>query len=190
MIKQKWVACLVAFAAFGVSLPALADAPATSNVIQIGLGFRYGFELEEGDFNPWGPGLGIAAGYTLPVMPIYVGGNFDYFFGDTLESPLGELSGNIWQLMGEGGYDIGIGGGLVLRPKLGLGIAGLSQEVCITNVGMGETCGDDSEVEFAAAPGVTFVYLGPISLTLDLRYDMIFAEETGNALIVSAGIGF
>jgi Outer membrane protein beta-barrel domain len=160
--------------------------PATANSVRLGLGFRYGFELEEGDFNPWGVGLGVEAGYTLPNA-VYLGANFDYFFGDKQQTALSEVSGNIWQVMGEGGYDLGLGSNFVIRPKTGIGVAGVKSEVCLTGAG----CTSDSGTHFAIAPGATFMLLTPaFFLSLDFRYDMIFADEqTLNALIFSAGIG-
>ena len=119
---------------------------------------------------------------------IYVGGVFEYFFGDTRQLPGGEVSGNIWQFMGEGGYDIGLGDVVVVRPKAGLGLASLNGEGCIDGAG----CTDNSETNLAFAPGTTFILLTQsLSLSLDLRYEMVFADaDTLNALIVSAGIGF
>jgi len=152
-----------------------------------GLGFRYGFELEEGSFNPWGRGLGVSGGYTLPNA-IYLGGNFDYFFGDEEEFPGGDRSGNVWQIMGEGGYDLGIGPNFVVRPKVGVGGASLASEVCLKP----GTCTPASEMNLAIAPGSTFVVLtSKVSVSLDLRYNMTFASErTLKALILSAGVGF
>ena len=159
MIRQKRVlSALVLAGSLGVSLPALAE-PATANMLQIGLGFRYGFEMEEGDFNPWGPGIGVDAGYTLPSA-VYIGGAFDYFFGE--ETDL--VQGNIWQLMAEGGYDLGAGD-FVLRPLLGAGIASVNLEACFLDV-----CEDAGSTEFAIAPGATFMYIGSnVSLSVDLR---------------------
>jgi hypothetical protein len=163
-----------------------ADPPATANVLQFGAGFRYGVELEDGDFNPWGTGLGLAMGYTMPAA-VYVGANFDYFFGDTQEFDEGEQSGNIWQLMAEGGYDVGLGKVVVLRPKLGVGLASVKGELCIP----ADECTEDSSTHFAMAPGAAFLLLTEnFSLGLDVRYDMIFADQTLNALIFSAGVGF
>lgn len=187
----KSVASILAVSAVAVSAPVLAQ-PATANMLQIGLGFRYGFEMEDGDFNPWGPGIGVAGGYTLG-NGVYLGGNFDYFFGDSIGEAPNELSANIWQLMAEGGYDLGLGEAFVVRPKLGVGFATTNMETCIDlGLGTGEQCASDSETDFAIAPGATFLYIGQsFSLSLDLRYDMIFAEgETQNALLFSAGIGF
>jgi hypothetical protein len=164
--------------------PAFAD-PATANSIQIGAGFRYGFELEPGELNPWGTGLGLDAGITLPNA-VYVGGNFEYFFGETLEVADIETSGNLWQLTGEGGYDIGLGPIFVLRPKVGVGVAGVNAETCD-----GDLCVDDSSTNFVLAPGATFIFMPPgFSLSADIRYDMIFAERTLNGVILSIGIGF
>lgn len=167
-----------------VALPAAAD-PATVNSIQLGVGFRYGFELEPGELNPWGTGLGLDGGITLPNA-VYVGGNFEYFFGESLQVSDIEYSGNLWQLTAEGGYDIGLGPILVLRPKVGVGVAGVSSETCDASL-----CTDDSSTDFVLAPGGTFILMPPgFSLSLDVRYDMIFAERTLNGVIVSAGIGF
>jgi hypothetical protein len=189
MNVQRWVAAAAGLAASLLALPAQADPPATANSVQLGVGFRYGFELEEGDFNPWGTGIGVEAGYTLPSA-LYLGGNFDYFFGEKLEEAEGvSIEGNIWQLMGEAGYDLGFGQGpfFVIRPKAGVGIAGLNSEACLGMLG----CESTSETDFAIAPGATFLLLTKsVSLSLDLRYDMIFADEMLNALLFSVGIGF
>ncbi|HWA78631.1 MAG TPA: outer membrane beta-barrel protein, partial [Polyangiaceae bacterium] len=99
--------------------------PKTANSLQLGLGLRYGFEMNDGDFNPWGLGLGIEGGYTLPNA-VYVGGLFEYFFGDSQELAGIKVKGNLWQAMAEAGYDIGLTPLFVLRPKIGAGIAGTS----------------------------------------------------------------
>src|SRR5882724_3644493 len=103
MRTTKWVSAAAGLVGLLVATPSFAAA--TEGSLQIGLGFRYGVELNEGDFNPWGTGLGLEVGYTLPVLPIYVGGNAEYFFGGTLDSPTGKIDGHIWQLTAEGGYD-------------------------------------------------------------------------------------
>ena len=189
MSMRRWVVAAMCAVVSTLTLPAWADPPATANSVQLGVGFRYGQELEDGDFNPWGTGIGVEAGYTLPNA-LYLGGNFDYFFGEKQETDGLSLEANIWQLMGEVGYDLGFGEGpyFVVRPKAGLGVAGLSSESCLGNLG----CESDSQTNFAIAPGATFMLLTKsVSLSLDLRYDMIFAEEeTLNALLFSIGIGF
>jgi len=185
MCIHRWLAAvMIGSAAVLGAVPAAADPPATATSLQLGVGFRYGYELEEGDFNPWGTGIGVEIGYTLPSA-LYFGGNFDYFLGEEGES----LSGNIWQLMAEAGYDLGFGEGpfFVLRPKLGAGVAGYQYELCLDTT----SCQSNSETNFAIAPGATFMILTKsVSVALDFRYDMIFADEQLNALIFSVGVGF
>jgi hypothetical protein len=181
MLSVRWFGGLVGTLTFLASMPALAE-PVTAGSIQLGLGFRYGAEMNEGDFNPWGAGIGFNAGITLPNA-VYVGGVAEYFFGEEVDG----VSSNIWQLMGEGGYDLGLGPTFVLRPKLGLGFANTSAEICVEGFG----CEDDSSTDFALAPGATFmIFLPALSLSADVRYEFVFAEETAKALIFSAGVGF
>lgn len=167
--------------------PCLADEVPTEGALQFGLGFRYGVELNEGDLNPWGTGIGLELGYTLPELPIYVGGNVEYFFGGTLDSPLGEIDSNIWQLSAEGGYDIGLGEHFVLRPKLGLGYAYVSSETCIT----GGDCSSDSDGKPLIAPGAKFMFfLSKLQLDFDARYAIVTSDPSAKAFIFSIGIGF
>jgi hypothetical protein len=75
----------------------------------------------------------------------------------------------------------------VLRPKVGLGLANTSVELCIDGLG----CEDDSSTDFALAPGVSFMaFLPALSISADVRYALIFADETAKAVILSAGVGF
>ena len=165
--------------------PARRTGPATANVVQLGLGFRYGIEMNDGDLNPWGAGLGIDAGYTLPSA-VYVGGTFEYFFGGSIDSPLGEMKANAWHLLAEGGYDLGLGENFVVRPKLGVGLGNVKQELC-----SGGDCNSDSQTKLAMAPGVKLMLITPrFGLSLDTRYAMIFGDETAKALIFTVGVGF
>lgn len=183
-------ASLLAFTVVCLALLAVAPAakaePRTVNMLQVGAGFRYGIELEDGDFNPWGPGLGLDVGYTTQQQ-LYIGGVFDYFFGDSESGPGGSVDANIWHLGAEGGYDLG-DETVVIRPKLGLGVATIVGELCLTGFG----CQDDSETDFALTPGAQLMlFPGSVMLSLDLRYQFIFADpDTVNALIFSIGIGF
>ena len=107
MKKSTCAGMLSGLAALAVAAPCFAE-PATSGSLQLGLGFRYGMELNEGNANPWGSGLGFNGGYTLPVIPIYLGGNIEYFFGNTVQGTGFELKSRLWQIHAEGGYDIGL----------------------------------------------------------------------------------
>jgi hypothetical protein len=172
-------------------MASLAAAPsfaaATEGALQLGLGFRYGKELNDGDLNPWGTGIGLEGGYTLPVLPVYVGGNAEYFFGGTLDAPGGNVDANVWQLSAEGGYDFGIGDHLVLRPKLGLGFAHLSEETCIDTLG----CQSDGDSKPLLAPGAKLMLIfSRFELAFDARYAIVTSDPTSKAFIFSVGVGF
>jgi hypothetical protein len=149
-----------------LSRPATAQ-PATANSVQLGAGFRYGFDLTGASSNPWGLGLGIDGGYTLQNA-VYLGGNLDYFFGED-----GEGDG-LFQLMAEVGYDLGLGENVVFRPKAGAGFAAAN-----------------SEARAAVAPGAKLMlFTSSVSLSLDARYSIVFSDPSLQALILSFGIGF
>jgi hypothetical protein len=169
--------------------PPARQGPHTAGALQFGLGFRYGAMLNDGEPNPWGTGLGLNAGYTLPVG-VYLGGNFEYFFGGSAETLGFKLKSNIWQLSAEGGYDIGLGENFVIRPKIGVGIAGL--KTSFENCPAALDCQGSSDTKPLVAPGATFMlFTSRISLSLDARYAMVFTDnETAKALIFSFGIGF
>jgi hypothetical protein len=187
MGKASWISVAVGLCSALWAVPSWAGEPATSNTLQLGLGFRYGVELNEGDLNPWGTGIGLEVGYTLPLIPIYVGGNAEYFFGGTLESPLGDVDSKIWQLSVEGGYDIGVGDHFVIRPKLGLGYAFVNTETCFV---VGE-CESESDGKPLIAPGAKFLLILPkFQLAFDARYAMVTSDPVAKAFIFSVGIGF
>jgi opacity protein-like surface antigen len=170
--------------------PAAADPPRTAGAPQVGLGFRYGASLEDAEINPWGTGIGLDAGYTLPSA-VYLGGVVEYFFGEKVETEFGSAQGNIWQLMAEVGYDVGAGDSFVVRPKAGLGLATVSAETC-SDSELFSGCISGSDSYLALAPGATFMlFTSSLSLSLDLRYEMIFGEgDTLDGVIFSLGFGF
>jgi hypothetical protein len=52
-------------------------------------------------------------------------------------------------------------------------------------------CQSESEAKLGVAPGVTGLFIWErFSLSLDGRYQMVFADETLRALIFSVGFGF
>jgi opacity protein-like surface antigen len=164
--------------------------PHTANSLQIGLGFRYGALLSDGEPNPWGTGLGLSVGYTLPVA-IYVGGNFEYFLGGSASTAGFKISSNIWQLSAEGGYDFGLGENFVIRPKVGLGLANVSNEVEGCPAGLVCGAGRGSETKPLVAPGATFMlFTRHLSLAIDARYAMVLSDPSVKGLIFSVGIGF
>jgi hypothetical protein len=155
--------------------------------VQLGLGGRYGVGLNDGDFNPWGLGFGFEAGYTLPVLHVYVGGNAEYFFGTTKQAADLKVDGNIWQITAEGGYDFGFGHHVVIRPKLGLGYANVIGQTCLG----GAPCTKSNNSQAVAAPGAKFIFVAEhFELTFDARYDVVLSDPAAKALIFSLGVGF
>ena len=139
----------------------------------------YGAALGDPALNAYGPGIGLRAGVTLPAS-LYLGGSFDYFFGESEDSILGDSSVNVSQLMANVGYDLGLPL-LTLRPNLGLGLASTSVEV------LGAS---DSESDFVLSPGLeAFVGLGLLNINGELRYNKIFADGDTDAIVVGVGLG-
>ncbi len=183
----KWGAMLVAAAWVTLPRPASAQ-PATANTIQPSGGFQYGFDLD-GQLNPWGPGLGLGVGYTLPAG-VYLGARFEYFFGSKETSPDTDVSVNLWELFAEGGYDLGLGDAFVLRLKGDVGMASVNV-TCTYKVATEAVCADVSGPKLSLGPGLTFLYLGKgFGFAVDTRYDIVVVDETLHGLIVSVGIGF
>ena len=122
-------------------------------------------------------------------MNVYLGGSFEYFLGgsDTVDGV--DVSFDVWQLQFEGGYDLGILPKLVVRPQLGLGLAGYSGELCTDDLA-GQSCEDRSETAFSLAPGVLALYdVGPVFLSLGVRYNAIMTEVSATALFLGVGAG-
>lgn len=135
----------------------------------------YGVTLGDQAVNPYGPGLGLRAGLTLPVS-LYVGASLDVFAG---EDDRGLAASRI-QGMGHVGYDVGLGL-VTLRPTLAAGFSHASFEVAGSEF---------TEGDFLLAPGVEAnLGLGLIALGAELRYNKVFAEGDADGLIAGVGLG-
>ena len=140
----------------------------------------YGSALGDATLSAYGAGLGLRAGVTLPTA-LYLGGSFDYFFGESEEILGVESSVSLLQLMAHAGYDLGLGP-LTLRPGLGLGLAQTSLDAGIA---------DESEGDFVISPGAELIVgLGFWSVSAEARYNKIFADGDVDALVFGAGLGF
>lgn len=129
-------------------------------------------------------GIGARGGYTLDNA-LYLGGTFDYFFGDDHEQTyLGVRSEVDYDLMVftfEGGYDLGITHSLVVRPFGGLGMVRADTEVC-----QDDLCLDDSESDFVFTLGGLLYYVaGSFIVGPELR---ILVWDT-NAFVLGGNIG-
>lgn len=137
--------------------------------------------IEGEELNPYGLGLGLRGGVTLPSA-LYLGASFDYFFGES--NDVIDVDVSIYQLMGNVGYDLGLGP-LTLRPSLGLGLASLSVE------SGGLVSFEETESDFVLSPGAEgIIGLGLLSVSAEVRYNKVFADGDADALIMGVGVGF
>jgi hypothetical protein len=75
----------------------------------------------------------------------------------------------------------------VIRPKLGLGFASPSVEVC----GGGIPCQKNSETKGLVAPGAKLILMfSRFELSFDGRYAVVLSDPAAKAFIFSVGIGF
>jgi hypothetical protein len=129
--------------------------------------------------NPYGPGLGVRAGVTLPTS-WYLGASLDYFFGESEEIAGVDVSASLLQVMGNVGYDLGVGP-LTLRPSLGLGLAQNDVE---------GGAFDDSKSNFALSPGAeAIVGLGLLSVSGEVRYNWVFVDGDFDGMYFGVGLG-
>jgi hypothetical protein len=151
--------------------------------------FNYGIWIGDGDVNPYGPAIGVRAGVTLDPG-LYLGADFDYFWGE--ERNAGPVSGrvNIYDVMGEVGYDFWLHRAGVLRPKIGLGVGVVRGQGCLSAGALGG-CASDSRSGFAIAPGAQYLhYFGNAFLTVEARYQTVSIEGTDpDAVVLGIGLG-
>jgi hypothetical protein len=174
---------LLAFAALTFA-PAPASAmgnPFTQNRGQVLGGLRFG--SDELNF-----GLGIKGGYTLP-MDLYLGGSFDYFFGEHNESTANgyhyEYDFSFWMLAPEVGYDFGITPAFMVRPFGGIGLAVVNGESCGNGPGL-NYCDDFSESDVGLTIGGLASYsVGSVFFGGELR--LLLYEEA--ALVLGLHVG-
>jgi hypothetical protein len=165
-----------------LSAAAHAEEAFTLEKPQVGIGLGYGLWAGEdiGDYNPYGIGFAVHGGYTLP-MGVFIGGNFDYFLGDSE----GDSSWNVYQFMVEGGYDIGLGPTAVIRPQLGLGYTTYHAEACFL-----DTCIDASSSDPSIAPGVRFLMdFGSVYGHASARYNHPFSDGNADGILLGVGAG-
>jgi hypothetical protein len=172
-----------------LSAAAHAEEAFTLEKPQVGIGLGYGLWAGEdiGDYNPYGIGFAVHGGYTLP-MGVFIGGNFDYFLGDSE----GDSSWNVYQFMVEGGYDIGLGPTAVIRPQLGLGYTTYHAESCydFSAIGGPEGCEDASSSDPSVAPGVRFLMdFGSVYGHASARYNHPFSDGNGDGFLLGVGAG-
>lgn len=140
----------------------------------------YGSAFGDPEANPYGPGIGVRAGVTLPSS-LYLGASLDYFFGDSVEIAGADVNRSLLQVLANVGYDAGLGP-LTLRPSIGLGLAQANAEIGPL---------DESESNFVLSPGAeAIVGLGLLSVSGEVRYNKVFVDGDFDGLYFGVGLGF
>ncbi len=128
-------------------------------------------------------GLGVRAGYTLPNK-LYLGGTFDYFFGDEEENAFARASASLWMLASEVGYEFPVAPNLVLRPFGGLAFVKVNGEFCITG-----SCTSVSDDDLGLVLGGLLSYVsGSFFAGGDLR--LLVVDDSALVFGGHAGIAF
>lgn len=167
------MACAALGAPTLASSPAEADPPRTARAVHFGAGFRYGVSMDDPFLDPWGSGRGLELGYTTQDT-LYFGGGVRLLLRRESHSPRDE----------GGSEPVASGGGGRLRPPA-------ERRGARATVDCDECIGAGTETKLAAAPGLTTMFFpGKLVLSIDARYQMVFADEMLSALIFSFGIGF
>jgi hypothetical protein len=193
-MKRTILASTIAITLVCIGSTASAQEAFTRSKAQVSGNVALGAYMGDGDLNPYGFGLGARAGYTLEPN-VYLGGLFNFFFGEEDETTVGVLgvsatareNVNAWVLQGEVGYDIAASSSIVLRPKLGLGVTQFSGEVCVEGPVVGESCEDDSDGEVSFSLGLEApIDLGGFFISPEARFHFV---DDASAFIFAVNLG-
>jgi hypothetical protein len=171
-----------------------------NGLFSLGAAFNYGiwtgsdqFKQLDGDVNPFGPALGIMAGVTLKPG-LYLGADFNYFWGGSRTvaglNAGASVHANVYDVLGEVGYDVWVGRMGVLRPKIGLGI-GIVRGTFCGSTNFAGACATDSKSGFTIAPGAEYVhFFGPGFLSLEAKWeDVMLSGPDASAVVLGIGLG-
>jgi hypothetical protein len=190
---------LVATALVGISTTASAESYRNRydrevGFFSLGAAFNYGIWTGDGDVNPFGPAIGVRGGVTL-APGLYLGADFDYFFGESRSAGVSGAAStssrvNVYDVLGEVGYDFWLHRNGVLRPKIGLGVGVGKGSLCgeVVNIG---GCSTSSRSGFAIAPGAEYMhYFSNVFLSFEARYETISLDGPDpSAVILGVGLG-
>ncbi len=169
-------------------------------IFSLGAAFDYGiwtgpdqFKQLDGDVNPFGPAIGITAGVSFQ-RGLYLGADFNYFWGGSrgVAGPNAAFSGhaNIYDVMGEIGYDLWLHRRGVLRPKIGLGV-GIARGTFCGSVAYTGACATDSRTGFTIAPGAEYLhFFGPGYISFEVKWqDVMLDGPNPSAVVLGIGLG-
>jgi hypothetical protein len=143
-----------------------------------------------GELDPFGLGVGVRAGVTLPIA-LYLGLSYEHFFGGPSAwagEYYGEQQASLDEVQAWLGYDLALDG-VSIRPLLGLGYV-YSRVESTAVLG---TVEDQSRSAYGGviSPTLQLAFpVGPAWLLVDGRYAIIpDAVANGDALMIGVGFG-
>lgn len=156
---------------------------------------QYGIWTGDGDVNAFGFGLGARGGITIGPG-VYLGADFDYYFGEHQDAGVSGLGGgsahlNTYSFLAEIGYDIDVSRADVLRPKVGIGVGWAHGSACVSVAGIAGGCTSRSESGVSFEPGLQYLhFFDNIYLSLDAHYQVISIDGSDpQAFVLAAGVG-
>jgi hypothetical protein len=153
----------------------------------------YGMLPDASDsLNPYGAGLGLRLGITLPVR-LYFGVSYEHFFGGEPVSYANvvawETEATVDQVQGWVGYQLPLDG-VTLLPCLGIGAAYMQKETLVTDMRGEQERTEEDAVGLVVAPALQLVFpIGGPSLLVEGRYSIV-PEDVAEADALSIGVGF
>lgn len=165
------------------------DVAVTAGKTQLGARIGYGVIAGDSEPTPYAVGLGGSLGYTTRESQVYLGAEYTYHLGETIELEVGsetvELRANAYDVGAKIGYDLAAGNRSVLRFQSGVGLLSWS---AATVLGRGH------ERYIYLSPGLTIVhYLAEdVSVGATAEYLLVpTASEAGMFRVAGAlAIGF
>jgi hypothetical protein len=136
-------------------------------------------------------GLGVRAGaHVSGVLPIYIGGFAQYFFGlQQVNKNFDEKvtrTLNFMYLGGEAGFDIEATSSFLVRPYFGLGLGVDQDRSCSTT----RPCVGGRKVSLVLNPSIVGTYeIGAFFFGVDFRYIIVPAASTTSGPAISGTLG-
>lgn len=145
--------------------------------------------------NPYGAGIGLRLGITLPVR-LYLGLSYEHFFGGEpvrlANIVAWESEATVDEAQAWLGYQLPLDG-ITLRACLGLGVAYLQEETLVYGM---QTASPEPErstesaLGFVWSPALQLAFpVGAASLLVEGRYSIV-PEEVAEADALFLGVGF
>ena len=161
-----------------------AHAGETGDEYQLVAHAGYGVSFQSGP-NPYGLAVGGRLGYTFDAIPIYVGLQVYYFFGETLDPNPSKAS---YAAVGaEVGFDLSLSEWFVLRPSCGVGLGILDGGLTGGTV----SAANQTSYGLYLSPGVTgLVPLWILLAGLDVRTIVAPLENQVSGITFTGVIGF